>query len=81
MCFIINIYSDDQQSILEYLKDTEINLNNILIITEDFNIRNNNWDLSYCYMPSLLIQKIHLHNNTAFLMFTLQAYLSCNMFI
>ena len=42
MCFIINIYSDDQQSILEYLKDTEINLNNILIITEDFNIRNNN---------------------------------------
>ena len=35
MFFIINVYSDNQQSILKYLKDTEINLNNILIITGD----------------------------------------------
>jgi len=35
MYFIINVYSDNQQSILKYLKDTEINLNNILIITGD----------------------------------------------
>ena len=42
MCFLINIYSDDQQSALKYLKDTEGNLNNISIITEDFNIRDNN---------------------------------------
>ena len=41
MCFVINVYSDDQQSVLKYLKNIEINLNNILIITGDFNIRDN----------------------------------------
>ena len=49
ICFIINIYSDDQQFILEYLKDTKVNLNNILIMTENFNIRNNNWNPSYSH--------------------------------
>jgi len=38
MCFLINVYSDNQQSTLN---DTEVNLNNILIMTEDFNIINN----------------------------------------
>ena len=47
--FIINIYSDDCQSALKYLKDTEMNLNNILIITGDFNIRDNNWDPLYLH--------------------------------
>jgi len=47
MCFIINIYSDDQQTTLKYLKDTEVNLNNVLIMTDDFNMRDNDWDLSY----------------------------------
>jgi len=41
ICFIINIYLDDQQTALEYLKNTEINLNNVLIITKNFNIRDN----------------------------------------
>ena len=41
MCFI-NIYSDNQQTILKYLKDTEVNLNNVLIIIMNFNIRDNN---------------------------------------
>jgi len=41
MCFLINVYSDDHQSALKYLKNTEINLNNVLIITGDFNIRDN----------------------------------------
>ena len=45
LCFLINIYSDDYQSILKYLKDSEANLDNILIMTEDFNIRDNNWNL------------------------------------
>jgi len=45
--FIINIYSDNQQTTLKYLKDTEVNLNNVLIITDNFNIRDNNWNLSY----------------------------------
>ena len=45
--FIINIYSNEQQSALKYLKVIEANLNNVLIITEDFNIRNNDWDPLY----------------------------------
>jgi len=45
----MNIYSDNYQNTLKYLKDTEVNLNNIFIITEDFNIRDNNWDISYSY--------------------------------
>ena len=28
MYFIINVYSDNQQTVLKYLKNTEINLNN-----------------------------------------------------
>ena len=47
--FTINIYSDNQQAALKYLKDTEINLNNALIMTGDLNIRNNNWDLAYLH--------------------------------
>jgi len=49
MCFIINVYLDNQQSTLKYLKNTEMNLNNILIMIVDFNIRDNNWDLLYKY--------------------------------
>jgi len=43
------VYSDKQQNALKYLKNTEVNLNNILVITEDFNIRDNDWDLLYPY--------------------------------
>ena len=42
ICFIIDIYSDNQQTTLKYLKNTEVNLNNILIMTGDFDIRDNN---------------------------------------
>ena len=49
MCFILKIYSDDHQNILKYLKDTEVNLNNILIMIGDFNIRNNDWNPLYSY--------------------------------
>ena len=34
---------------MKYLKDTEINLNNVFIITGDFNIRDNDWDPVYLY--------------------------------
>ena len=37
--FLINIYSDLSQSALKYLKNTEVNINNVLIMTGDFNIR------------------------------------------
>ena len=32
---------------MKYLKDTEAELNNVIIIMGDFNIRDSNWDLSY----------------------------------
>jgi len=37
--FLINIYLDSSQTALKYLKDTETNINNVLVIAEDFNIR------------------------------------------
>jgi len=32
MFFMINVYSDNHQSVLKYLKDTEVNINNVLIM-------------------------------------------------
>ena len=37
--YILNIYSDSSHSALKYLKDTEVNINQVLIMTGDFNIR------------------------------------------
>ena len=37
--FMINIYFDSSQSALKYLKDTEVNIHNVIIMTGDFNIR------------------------------------------
>ena len=51
--FVLNIYSDDQQLALTYLKDMEVNLNNVLIMTGDFDIRDSNWD------PSFLHYSVH----------------------
>ena len=44
---MINLYSDDCQSALKYLKNIEVNIQNMLIIAGDFNIRDSDWDLSY----------------------------------
>ena len=45
--FIMNIYSDTFHSALKYLKDTEVNINNLLIMTDDFNVRDRSWDSSF----------------------------------
>ena len=37
--YLLNIYSNASQMALKYLKDTEANINNIFIMTGDFNIR------------------------------------------
>ena len=37
-------FLDSSQMALKYLKDTEVNINNILIMTGDFNIRDSSWD-------------------------------------
>ena len=45
--FLINVYLDSSQSALKYLKDTKANINNVLVMTGDFNIRDNLWDPNY----------------------------------
>ena len=35
----MNVYSDSSYSALKYLKDTEANVSNMLIMTGNFNIR------------------------------------------
>jgi len=43
----MNVYSDSSHSTLKYLKDTEVNILNLLIITGNFNIRDSIWDPSF----------------------------------
>ena len=47
--FLINVYLDSSQSALKYLKDTEANINNVLIMTGYFNIRDSIWDPNFPY--------------------------------
>ena len=37
---------------LKYLKNTEVNIGNILIMSGDFNIRDNSWNLNFPYHSS-----------------------------
>ena len=45
--FVLNIYSDSAHMALKYLKNIEVNIDNILIMTSDFNIRDRLWDSSF----------------------------------
>jgi len=45
--YILNVYSDSSHSALKYLKDTEVNIDNVLLMTGDFNIRDSLWDPSF----------------------------------
>jgi len=45
--FILNVYSDSSHTALKYLKDTEVNIDNVLIMTGDFNIRDHLWDPTF----------------------------------
>ena len=51
--YILNVYSDSSHSALKYLKDTEVNINNVLIMTGDFNIHDNLWDPSFQFHSSI----------------------------
>ena len=44
---MINVYLDSSQLALKYLKDTETNIHNIIIITGDFNIRDSLCDTNF----------------------------------
>ena len=45
--YIMNIYSDSSHMALKYLKNTEVNIDNILAMTGDFNIRDSLWDTAF----------------------------------
>ena len=45
--WILNVYSNSLHSALKYLKNTEVNILNLLIMTGYFNIRDNIWDPSF----------------------------------
>ena len=49
----MNIYSDSSHSVLKYFKDTEVKIDNILLMTGDFNIRDSLWDLSIPHYSSI----------------------------
>ena len=51
--FIMNVYSDSSHLALKYLKDTKVNINNLLIMTGDFNIRDSLWDPSFSHHLSI----------------------------
>ena len=51
--YILNVYSDLYHLALKYLKDTEVNINNVLIMTGDFNIWDSLWDPSFHFHSSI----------------------------
>ena len=51
--YILNVYSDSSHLALKYLKDTEVNINNVLLMTGNFNIRDSLWDPSFPFHSSI----------------------------
>ena len=51
--YILNIYSDSSHLALKYLKDTEVNISHVLLMTGDFNIRDSLWDPSFPFHSSI----------------------------
>ena len=51
--YILNICSDSSHLALKYLKDTEVNINNVLLMMGDFNIRDSLWDPSFPFHASI----------------------------
>ena len=49
----MNIYSDFSHSALKYLKNTEVNILDLLIMTGNFNIHNSLWNLFFPHYSSI----------------------------
>ena len=49
----MNVYSDSSHTALKYLKDTEVNNDNVILMTRDFNIRDSLWDPSFPFHSSI----------------------------
>ena len=61
--WLMNVYSDTSHSALKYLKDTEVNIQNLLIMTGDFNIRNSLQDSSFLHHSSISNDLIIIANS------------------
>ena len=61
--YIMNVYSDSSHSALKYLKDTEVNIDNILLMMGDFNIRDSLWDLFFPFHSSISDDLIIIANS------------------
>jgi len=59
----MNIYSDSFHSALKYLKDSEANIQNLLIMTSNFNIRDSIWDPSFSHHSSISDNLIIIANS------------------
>ena len=51
--FIMNIYSESSHSALKYLKDIEVNIDNVLVMTGNFNIRDSLRDPAFPHHLSI----------------------------
>ena len=51
--YVMNVYSDSSHSAIKYLKDTDFQLRNLIIMTGDFNICDSLWDPSYNFHSSI----------------------------
>jgi len=59
----MNVYSDSSHTALKYLKDTEVNIENALLMTGDFNIRDSLWDSAFPFYSSVSNNLIIIANS------------------
>jgi len=45
--FILNVYSDKSHTAISFLRNHELNIDNTIIMTGDFNVWDSDWDLLY----------------------------------
>ena len=61
--FILNVYSDDNQSAINFLRDHETNLSNVLVMAGDFNIHDHDWDPLFPHHSSHVNDLITIANS------------------
>jgi len=49
ICWLMNVYPDLSHTAIKYLKDTEFDLRNLLVMMGDFNICDSLWNLSFSH--------------------------------
>ena len=59
----MNIYSDSSHSVLKYLKDSEANIQNLIIMTSNFNIWDSIWNPSFPHHTSIIDDLIIIANS------------------